>query len=199
MFRRIAKWLNRKEYQRIEEDSAIRTRSDQRILNLLDVLEERDRELRETVLYRDALLKALPDLVFVHDVDGYYLDCYAPDDDLLIMPCDVIVGQHISSCFDPDMVQIILDTYKRIMTTRRMEVLEYKLTISGQEHDFEARIVPLNGDKLLSTVRDVTAWKQAQYKLAKQLTFQQGLIDKCQYPHDCPGSEDGTCRKLKVG
>ncbi len=152
-------------------------------------------ERREAEQYRDALLKALPDLVFVHDTDGNYLDCYAPDDDMLTMPCEMVIGKHISDCFDPEMTQTILETYKRIMVTRQMEVLEYKLAVSGEERDFEARIVPLNGDKMLSTVRDVTDWKQAQERLAKQLTWQQEALRRCEDADGCPGREDGTCRK----
>jgi PAS domain S-box-containing protein len=151
--------------------------------------------LREAREYRDALLRALPDLVFVHDVEGYYLDCYANSDDLLIYPCHQVVGKHISECFDQPMTEQILEMYRRVVRTRHPDRLEYDLEVRGNVRSFEARIVPLDGDKLLSTVRDVTDWKQAQYNLAQQLLWQREALRRCENADGCPGSEDGTCRK----
>jgi PAS domain S-box-containing protein len=143
------------------------------------------------------LLRALPDLVFVHDVEGYYLDCYANSDDLLIYPCHHVIGKHISECFDQPMTEQILEMYKRIVRTRHPDRLEYDLEVRGNVRSFEARIVPLDGDKLLSTVRDVTDWKQAQYNLAQQLLWQREALRRCEDAKDCPGSSSGICLKAE--
>ena len=145
--------------------------------------------------YRDALLHALPDLVFVLDEDGYYLDCYATQEEALAAPCEYIIGRHISDFLDQKTVEHSLLMLPRVLRTQIPDIQEYQLVVHGEIRYFEARVVPLTNDKLLAVVRDVTDWKKAQHNLARQLTAQQEALRWCLYAKDCPGSPDGSCSK----
>lgn len=150
--------------------------------------------------YRDALLNALPDLVFVLDESGYYLDCYATSQDALPVPCEDVVGKHISDFIDPDTTAECLLMFPQILRTQIPGMKEYQLILRDHLHYFEARVVPLTDDKVLAVIRDVTDWKKAQFNLANQLTAQQEALRGCLDAKDCPGSPDGACRKAeKIG
>ena len=152
---------------------------------------------REAEWYRDALLRALPDLVFVHDADGYYLDCYAKENESLPYPCEVITGKHLSDCLPQAVVQKALVLFQEVLDTGKIGYIEYELSVGGEVKIFEARVVPLDEDRLLSTVRDITEWRKAQEALAKQLTAQQEALWRCEVAKDCPGNPDGICRKAE--
>ena len=126
--------------------------------------------LREAQEYRDALLRALPDIVFVNDRDGFYLDCYANSDENLVQPCHAVVGHNIADCLSSETVHECLVEFRRVLDNKLPGRVEYDLEIGGRIKSFEARLVPLDGDRILSTVRDVTDWKKANEALAKQLT-----------------------------
>lgn len=177
-----------------------RSNKDERrkVEELLNQLEAQENQIREHAEYRDALLKALPDIVFVLDRDGYYLDCYTNDELKLVYPCSVVVGKHISDCLDEKVVDECLDKFRKVLRTRMIDFVEYGLMLSGQVRYFEARLVPLDKDKVLATVRDVTEWRMAQEHLAQQLTWQQELLRRCVSGTGCPGSEDGVCLKATL-
>ena len=149
----------------------------------------------EAESYRDALLHALPDLVFVLDEQGYYHDCYANDENALALPCEQIIGKHISEFIDAWTVAGCMEMFPRILRTQIPSFIEYGLIVHGVIRRFEARIVPLSADKLLAVVRDITQWKMAQDRLTNQLTWQQDALRRCENAKDCPGSPDGMCRK----
>ena len=190
-------WLGGKQAKAQSVIRDDRQKEDARIGELLDRLEAQEKQIREHAEYRDALLKALPDIVFVLDKDGYYLDCYTNDESRLVYPCRVVVGKHISDCLDHKVVDECLEKFDKVLQTRETDFVEYGLLLKGQVRYFEARLVPLDIDKILATVRDVTDWKMAQENLAQQLTWQQEALRRCVNETGCPGSPDGVCLKAK--
>ena len=107
-----------------------------------------------------AILRALPDLMFVLRRDGTYVDYHARDSALLFVPPSAFVGRNVRDVLPPPLADVMLNAMERACQNPDGVVLEYELSM-GERRSYEARIVQLDDDHLLSIVRDVTELKRA--------------------------------------
>jgi signal transduction histidine kinase len=107
-----------------------------------------------------AMLRALPDLVFVIDRDGRYLDYHTRDQKLLFVPPDVFMGHTIREVMPGTLADTFMDAVERAQTSDEPIVVEYDLPLDELRY-FEARFVPTDNGRVLSVVRDVTESKRA--------------------------------------
>jgi PAS domain S-box-containing protein len=125
-----------------------------------------DRKLAEQALFESnernqAILRALPDLMFLQTKDGVYLDYYARDGKDLLVPPEAFLGKNIREIMPSNLADQVMECIARLDSTVETQVLEYSLEIADEERHFEARLVRAEGDKVLSIVRDVTEAKRA--------------------------------------
>jgi PAS domain S-box-containing protein len=119
--------------------------------------------LNQSNARNQALLRALPDMMFVQAMDGTYLDYHAPDPSLLVMPADQFLGKRMDDIVPPDLARRCHQAFDEIARTGTPALVEYSLTIGGEEHFFEARIVGFEDrQRVLSIVRDVTDRREAE-------------------------------------
>jgi PAS domain S-box-containing protein len=129
-----------------------------------------ERELVEAALRRSeahnrALLDAIPDLIFHLDRQGTYLAAKADRDHHLIAPVEQLLGRNIGAFLPPDVTNNLLACIARALANNEMVLYEYTLSLAGELHEFEARIVACGADDVLVIARDITARKQAERAL----------------------------------
>ncbi len=112
--------------------------------------------LRQSQARMAALLRASPDIMFVSDVHGTYLDVFTQNPADLLVPVEEIIGKSIVDILPRDTSQRILELHKRVQETGAMQTMDYRHDIDGVERHFEARCTKLDEDRLLSVVRDIT-------------------------------------------
>jgi PAS domain S-box-containing protein len=124
----------------------------------LDVTKRKrvEEELHETSERHRAILRALPDLVFLMSREGVYLDYHARDNNTLIMSPRFFLGKSVREVLPACIAERVMECLARTATTREPQVLEYSLAIQNVERYFEARIIGMDSEKSLSIVRDVT-------------------------------------------
>jgi PAS domain S-box-containing protein len=125
-----------------------------------------DRKLAEQALQESnernqAILRALPDMMFLQNREGDYLDYYARDHGLLLIPGDALLGKNVREILPPELSERVMDCLARVSGKDDTQVLEYSLQIGEEERHFEARLVAAEGDKVLSIIRDVTEARRA--------------------------------------
>jgi len=125
-----------------------------------------DRKFAEQALLdsnerNQAILRALPDMMFLQTREGVYLDFYARDDSRLLVPSDAFLGKNIRDILPPELAERVMDCVTRVAGKDETQVLEYSLEIGNVERHFEARLVAAEGDKVLSIIRDVTDARRA--------------------------------------
>ena len=111
--------------------------------------------LREVTARNSAILRAVPDLMFVFDRDGTYLDYHARDPGLLFVPPSAFLGRKIRDVMPPALADLFMDGLARVSTDAEPVVVEYDLPIDGRRY-YEARMLPVDHGRVLSMVRDVT-------------------------------------------
>jgi PAS domain S-box-containing protein len=102
-----------------------------------------------------ALLRAIPDLMFVLSGDGRFVDYHARDPKLLFVPPSVFIGKTIRDVMPPDLAQTFMEALEEATRSDDTVVVEYELPLETSRH-FEARVVRAGTDRAVIIVRDVT-------------------------------------------
>jgi PAS domain S-box-containing protein len=129
---------------------------------------ERDQAaLRESEARTRAILRAIPDLMFVQTDSGVYVDYYAQDHTDLIVPPDYFLGRTMHDVLPPALAQQIADCLRRARETGEPQIFEYSVPLNGTNRYFESRMVSAGPDRILSIVREITDRKLAEQALGQ--------------------------------
>ena len=128
-------------------------------------------DLRESKARAEALLAAVPDMVFRMDSNGRFRDFRAEKLDDLAAPSDRIIGRTVSEILPPDVAALIMANIRVALTGGQIQRFEYVLPIKGRSRDYEARLFASGQDEVLAIVRDITEpkWLQIQLGMAERL------------------------------
>jgi PAS domain S-box-containing protein len=124
--------------------------------------------LRQSEERNRAILRAIPDLMFVLSNEGVYLDYHATDPKSLLVPAETFLGKSTRDIMPPALADTFHEAFDRALTSNEPEQLEYALDMQHERRFFEACIVRCDSDKLLSIVRDITDRKRAELDAAAQ-------------------------------
>ncbi len=109
-----------------------------------------------------AILRAIPDWMFVTSADGVFLDYHAKDPETLLAPPPVFLGRTVREIMPPGIAEALSGAFARALATDEPQKLEYTFGADDQERFYEATVVRCDGDKVLSIVRDITDRKRAE-------------------------------------
>ena len=119
-----------------------------------------ERELRQSEGQNRAILSAFPDLMFVIDRSGVFVDYHARVPRLLFVSPEVFMGRTVRETMPPPLAEIFMDAIEQSYRAREPVMIEYELRLDELRH-FEARLVPTENGRVLVVVRDVTEAKRA--------------------------------------
>ncbi len=123
--------------------------------------------LRRSEERNRAILRAIPDWMFVISSEGVYLDCHVEKNpEGLITPPEVFLGKSIHDILPSWLAEAFKRAFERALATNEPETLEYSLDSGHERRFYEACIVRYDSDKLLSIVRDISDRKRAELDAA---------------------------------
>lgn len=125
----------------------------------------------------EALLKAQPDIMFIFDKHGNYLDYYAPDVNLVVDNPDNLVGANVKDYLDAELSEKFIDILNKVSSRQKVEPFEYDLNLNDNQQTFEARFVSIDENRILSVVRDVTSRKLAEEALKNEKNLSDAIIE----------------------
>jgi PAS domain S-box-containing protein len=147
----------------------------ERTVELENEITER-KQVERTLHDREKLLtaftNALPDISFIFDEDGKYIEILASQERLLIAKPDEMLGKTIYETLPEEVADKIHRKIEDTIKTNKSQVLEYKLVVPAGETWFEGRSAHMkkNVDDKNSIVwltHDISDRKQAEESLQK--------------------------------
>jgi PAS domain S-box-containing protein len=135
----------------------------------IDVTEQRQAQeaRRESEERNRAMLRAIPDLMFLVSADGDYLDCHAKSPNQLLLPPDQLLKKNIRDVLPAELAHEFMRCFRRAAESDEPQSFEYDLIIRGRKRDSEARVVSIGNERFLIIVRDITERKLAEEALRK--------------------------------
>ena len=142
-----------------------------------------DLQRREAALHASeersrAILNAIPDLMFLLDREGTYLDCHARNEEFLLKPPSEFLGKKQSDVLPPELAAAFLRRFNDVFQSDEPVLMEYRLAMPHGLRTIEASMVKCNGDKILAIMRDITERREAEESLKKALDEVQRLKDQ---------------------
>lgn len=131
----------------------------------------RQRELSEHALAEingrnQAILRAIPDMMFIMDRNGVYLDYYTRDEAVLLRKPEEFLGKSVREVMPPDLAERIYQVIEKV-TDDDPQVLEYSLRMGNEDRYYEARLVGADSPNILTIVRDITETRKAAEAIRK--------------------------------
>ncbi len=137
-----------------------------------------EESLRESETRNRAMLEANPDILFMFDINGVFIDCVVKDNTLLAMPRDLFIGKNIFEVLPQDLAQLTENKLHRLFESGDMQIYEYQIEIQSNIKHFESRLVLCGESKALSIVRDITDIKHAEDELRVKENRFRSVVEK---------------------
>lgn len=138
----------------------------------VDITERKRTEqaLRESEARLSAIVNAIPDLIFVLDEDGRYMEVLTSQGGLLSCNASALKGKLLSAVHTPDEAEFFWAIIKKALATRQIQIAEYELHVSSGRRWFESRTAPIDlpstaKPAVIVVARDITERKAAEERL----------------------------------
>nr|HMQ81006.1 PAS domain S-box protein [Ignavibacteria bacterium] len=138
-----------------------------RVWNFRDVTEKNNFEkaLKRSEERTKAIINSVPDLLFVLDNKGVFIDYFSRSDEHLYVPVNRFMGKHLYDIFDKELADEAIRKIESAIENRVIEKLEYSLNMNGDVKYFEDRIAPISDNEVLTIIRDITDEKKKEEAL----------------------------------
>ena len=128
-------------------------------------LELSSQELLQANTEMRVIFEAIPDLFFRLGYDGTILDCKTNTTSDLYISKKELIGNKIYKIPIVPAAKLFEDAIEKLKQTMSMVSIEYSLALHGEEHFYEARLVPALENEIIAVVRNVTERKIAENAL----------------------------------
>ena len=112
--------------------------------------------------YIKAIIDAMPDILFVIDRDGVFVDCQATRESELLMPRDQFIGKSLEQVMPPSIAEQGNKLIPIVLRTGIVRNFTYTLEVNGAPRHFEIRISKINDNEVVGITRDITERKQVE-------------------------------------
>ncbi|MEB3230915.1 MAG: PAS domain S-box protein, partial [Leptolyngbyaceae bacterium] len=114
-----------------------------------------------------AMLAALPDLVFHLNREGQYLDYYPTASVADIAKITRIVGQTITDVLPSDIAQAHQQRLNQVLLNQTVDISEQQVWFDGELRYEEVRVAPCGADEAMFIIRDISDRKAAEVELQR--------------------------------
>ncbi|MBC5991588.1 PAS domain S-box protein [Pontibacter cellulosilyticus] len=124
-----------------------------------------------------AILAAIPDLMFIINKDGYYLDMKNVDELHLTVPKDKVIGNHINQMLPQPLAEKLLRLIQRVVHTGQYEKTEYDIDFPDGTRYYEGRVLKYSDNEVLAIIRDNTEELKTAQEVQEKNDFIRQVVD----------------------
>ncbi|SFF11570.1 PAS domain S-box protein [Flavobacterium xueshanense] len=141
-----------------------------------------ENEFRKIHKKLEAILGAIPDLLFEVDIKGKIFNYHFRQDDLLALSPDVFLGKSFSEVLPPDVSNLCISAIREASEKGYSTGRQYSLQLATGRHWFELSIAPMKESDehethFICLSRDITGAKQSDNALLKSEERYRGLLN----------------------
>ena len=148
-----------------------------------DITKSRQTEdaLRESQTHNQALVSAIPDIIFTNARDGEFLSVHASDPTMLFFPPEHFLHKKIEQVLPHSIANPMMRAIIDAIDTGIVQQIQYQLPGDfDRERIFDARVIASADDTAITIVRDITELERERMRHEIQLyrrlqTSEQGL------------------------
>jgi len=139
--------------------------SDEELRAQYDQIIENEKKLRISEEKNRAVIKAMPDSLFIIDAKGCFIDCKSSEESILLMPKEALIGKTLWEVLPEEISNAAYEKLKLVLKNGTLENFEYKLNLPNNEQYFELRIAKNNENELLVISRNITVERLSEFEL----------------------------------
>jgi PAS domain S-box-containing protein len=124
-----------------------------------------EQSLRESEERSRAILRAIPDSIFLLDSDYTYLDCQPRSSCQAKIPHGNLISKNMRDVLPPELAEKFVRSFQKVSKSGEPQLVEYDRRVNGQMRYSEARVVFTSDRKFLVVVRDITERRLAEEAL----------------------------------
>lgn len=112
----------------------------------------------------EAIFKAMPDMFFLMDDQGRYLEFRGGSESQPLVPPDRFLGKTMHEVLPEETAERFSVAMDLAGQRREVVHLEYELVLEGMRRTYELRVAPLGENLFVSLVRDISARKSSEQR-----------------------------------
>jgi len=133
-------------------------------------------ELADSNQRNSAMLAANPDLMFVFNQNGVFIDYYAPNFVNLLLRPEEFLNKSSYDVLPPNLAEINRKAIDSLFEIGQPQNYGYELEIDGKIFTYDARMVKYGHNKAMSIVRDISNRKRVEEDLHKSEELHRKLL-----------------------
>jgi len=163
-------------YVSITRDITKKIDYENKLLEVQESLKKRNQLLQISEQRTKAIVDVLPDMLFIYDAKGKFIDCHTSDESRLLFPREAFIGRYLEDLMPPHVSSKAMRYIKDTLNDGELKTFEYTMYIDGDEEYFETRMVKSSENEVLAIVREITSKKREQ-QLINDLSYKDSLTD----------------------
>ena len=128
----------------------------------IESIKENEMKLLESKKYKEAVLRTIPDLMFILDNNGVFLEFSAGSLDDLILPPEFFLGKKVKDVFPQKLAKQIYEAIEKALKRNQLISINYDLPIGLQTNWYEARFSKLNDTQVVVLVRNTSNFIESE-------------------------------------
>lgn len=139
---------------------------------------EKNEALGKSLQRNSAFLNTIPDLIFVINKDGYFVDFHNPQHKQTLSSSEDFLGKKLNEVLPPAVAEATLINVTAALSSSENIVHQYQLEYADGLHHFEARYAAMNNEEVFTIVRENTNEKQAELKIIESEGKYRTLVEQ---------------------
>ncbi len=149
----------------ISTDITEKKRNEETIIKAKIEAEKAEEKIRESEERNRSILEALPDILFIFNKDGVFLDYHSRSSDELRVKPETFLGKKLEVVFPNDIAELVQKNIVKTLSNKGINVFTYSILFEDKIIYEEARMVKYGDHKVLTMIRNITDIREAEKKL----------------------------------